>query len=1158
MAATNSNTDEVLSQSLMKIQSTNYQVDPTVSAYPEDLKMLIVALKRSLLSTAMFRSFPVPMVWLSRAASTASYNHTADVITFNLINNKRVKLSKNLFVEFLQIPNNPPFVKPVNSQIIHMFNEMGHQPELEKISDFRKSGLPCIWNFLFGIFLRCLTGRSVGLDRGRVEVYAMVMGIYYDINVDYATQLWKEFVKSLENTNSVKGISCARYWSLILEKVYEKEAIPIMQDVEVAEFSFYQFPKVVEDDEAIFTRVARIPDAMLRKVSPTHKVLVRYLRNIDTADQTGVLPDVATPSKKKKVSKKSVKGSPIVQDEVVPTEKTLSKSKKEILPSKSGVLKQIRKAEVSSKGVTIRSIPAPVSPGKKRQRVEDVAKNMQRTLVKRRKMVIRNESSDEEVVPKTPPVTTMVNVSLPILSTSQISTTISQTQPLEIVLTKSVTEEVPISDMVVNVSDTGAPIASTIQTSLPITTLSTTSSIFDHALQNPFTTLFPSQSPENPPPSQQMSDPEVEGGAFGGILDDIPFDSDEEDIPDHMLMTGKQFKILNQKLKAIIQSQADSGRMSLISAMEVDVMIKGAEKRIMEKVYQTDKNNELRVKAPGNNFTSAVQDLKAATKERHILFVQDVKKVREDVNFKIQELKSELAKDLQDVHTRQEDLQKQIVEISSQLHKLNNIPVVEDQKAATMEKFDHLIKLVTELKSAVSHSSSSQILTPEFLSLKINTLEQAIQKALAPLSNFTSLLPKSAPPVFTGVQGGEKSRSKEDEAKTVGKMISTQLVATLPIPTKPISSTTITTKTISKGIVIGENEGGSSSKPQKDVTGKGKGILYEKSKEELKADAEAELERMRQVQSIMRQRASDPPSMNKGDPAKLYSYETIESKVVGREMYEFEKKPKRSYDIANSDHCQLDFPINEMLFITTQYKISEKFDNPDDYTHMKIRFHVVLGKNPDEVWSLMKIKKVLTIKNDVLFEDMLQNFRYFVIRADNKQYDFTVADFPLMNCNDLIQVALILKHMEENKLKGSETDVFKVGFAQVKTYIDNYFDCLALTNDELANVLGREVKVPWEDTLTPSALSKYVVGEICLKPFGMVFSGRDTKGKPKKFLFKASEIERYNSSQYTHFIVRMSNCKKNNEGDKKDLKKVISWYGEVRRTIHSAIQKLLS
>ncbi|KAL7607148.1 hypothetical protein Lser_V15G19426 [Lactuca serriola] len=1058
MAATQSNTDEVLSQSLMKIQSTNYQVDPNVSSYPEGLKMLIVALKRSPLSTAMFSSFSVPMIWLSLAASTASYNHTTDVITFNLINNKRVKLSKKMFVEFLQIPNNPPFVKPVNSQIIHMFNEMGHQPELEKISDFRKSGLPCIWNFLFGIFLRCLTGRSVGLFRGQMEVYTMVMGIYYDINVDYATQLWKEFVKSLENTNSEKGISCARYWSLILEKVYKKESIPVMEDVEVAEFSLYQFPKAVEDDEAIFTHVARIADAMLRKVSQTHKVLVRYLRTIDQSEQTRVLLDVAAPSKKKKLIKKDVK---------------------EIIPSKSGVLKKIRKAEVSSKGVTIRSIPAPISPGKKRQRAEDVSKNMQRTLVKRRKMVIRNESSDEEIVPETPPVPSTVNVSLPIIPTSQISTTLPLTKPLEIVTTKSVSEEVPISDTVVNVSDTRAPIL-------------------------------------------------TEGGEFGGIIEDIHFDSEEEDIPDHMLMTGKQFKILNQKLNAIIQSQVDSGRMSSISAMEVDVMIKGDEKRIMEKVDQSDKNNELRIQAQGSNFSLEVKDLKAVAKERHVLFVQDVKKVREDVNYKLQEVQ-----------------------------KFLDVPILEAHNEETKEKLDQLTKLVSELKMVVSQSSTTQILTPEFLSLKINTLDQPIQKALAPLANFTSLLPRSAPPAFTGVQGGEKRLSKEEDAKTVGKVISTQLITTIPILTKPISSTTVTTKTIAKGIVIGEKEGGSSSKPQTDMVGKGKGILYEKSKEEKKVEAEAELERMRQVQSIMRQRASDPPTMNKGDHAKLYSYETIESKVVGREMYEFEKKPKRSCDIANSDNCQLDFPINEMLFITAQYKISEKFDNHDDYIHMKIRFHVVLGKNPDEVWSLMKIKKVLTIKKDVLFEDMLQNFRYFVIRADNKQYDFTVADFPLMNCNDLIQVAMILKHMEENNLKGSETEVFKIGFAHVKTFIDNYFDCLALTDEELANVLGREVNVPWEETLSQSALSKYVVGEICLKPFGMVFSGRDTKGKPKKFLFKVSEIERYNSSQYTHFIVRMNNCKKNNEGDKKDLKKVISWYGEVRKTIHSAVQKLM-
>lgn len=111
-----------------------------------------------------------------------------------------------MFIKILAIPNSPPFFQPTNSQLIFIFNEMGHRPPLDKINKFKKSSLLCFWNFLFGIYLCLLTGRSVGLDKGRMEVYAMVEGLYYDLNV---TQFWKEFIKSVENTNVVKGISCA-------------------------------------------------------------------------------------------------------------------------------------------------------------------------------------------------------------------------------------------------------------------------------------------------------------------------------------------------------------------------------------------------------------------------------------------------------------------------------------------------------------------------------------------------------------------------------------------------------------------------------------------------------------------------------------------------------------------------------------------------------------------------------------------------------------------------------------------------------------------------------------------------------------------------------------------------------------------------------------
>lgn len=95
-------------------------------------------------------------------------------------------------------------------------------------------------------------GRSVGLDKAKLEIYVLVVGILYDILVDYATQLWEEFVKSISNTNVVTDILCAYYWSLILQYAYKKEGIPVPVDEQTTKFSMCQFPKVVEDDEEVF------------------------------------------------------------------------------------------------------------------------------------------------------------------------------------------------------------------------------------------------------------------------------------------------------------------------------------------------------------------------------------------------------------------------------------------------------------------------------------------------------------------------------------------------------------------------------------------------------------------------------------------------------------------------------------------------------------------------------------------------------------------------------------------------------------------------------------------------------------------------------------------------------------------------------------------
>lgn len=99
-----------------------------------------------------------------------------------------------------------------------------------------------------------------------------------------------------------------------------------------------------------------------------------------------------------------------------------------------------------------------------------------------------------------------------------------------------------------------------------------------------------------------------------------------------------------------------------------------------------------------------------------------------------------------------------------------------------------------------------------------------------------------------------------------------------------------------------------------------------------------------------------------------------------------------------------------------QFKLADDFKNKDKYTFLKIRFHAILGKNEEYVWLLVKIVKVMKIERGVLFKGLLQNFHYSVFRANNVEFEFSIADFPLMNLNDLISVTKILINVNVSKI----------------------------------------------------------------------------------------------------------------------------------------------
>ena len=120
-------------------------------------------------------------------------------------------------------------------------------------------------------------------------------------------------------------------------------------------------------------------------------------------------------------------------------------------------------------------------------------------------------------------------------------------------------------------------------------------------------------------------------------------------------------------------------------------------------------------------------------------------------------------KELQDINSQHFEVQKKVDVVATDLNKLLNdsqshAPLIEAKQKENKEQFDKLIQLVTELKTLVSQTSHQSILTSEFLTLKVNTLEQAIQKALAPITSFTSVT-KECPTCFhRGARGREKRK----------------------------------------------------------------------------------------------------------------------------------------------------------------------------------------------------------------------------------------------------------------------------------------------------------------------------------------------------------------------------------------------------------------
>lgn len=127
----------------------------------------------------------------------------------------------------------------------------------------------------------------------------------------------------------------------------------------------------------------------------------------------------------------------------------------------------------------------------------------------------------------------------------------------------------------------------------------------------------------------------------------------------------------------------------------------------------------------------------------------------------------------------------------------------------------------------------------------------------------------------------------------------------------------------------------------------------------------------------------------------------------------------------------------------------------------------------------------MSITPTVLFESVLQNVRYNVVRENNVLFHYTIADSPLINESDLISTAKLMGDL--NKSQISKNAMYIIGYGHITTFLDSYFAHLSLTNIDLSVPINIKSKVPKDLLKGKLIIEEYEDGEIIHKPLGVVF-----------------------------------------------------------------------
>ena len=104
--------------------------------------------------------------------------------------------------------------------VLALFLHLGCKDPLPKLSVFTKKYLPTIYNTLFTILNRCLTGKNSGIDSVTQPMALLFQGRVEDRHYDYAQLIFSDLVEMVTMTKRKKSMKYLPYVRLVSKIIF--------------------------------------------------------------------------------------------------------------------------------------------------------------------------------------------------------------------------------------------------------------------------------------------------------------------------------------------------------------------------------------------------------------------------------------------------------------------------------------------------------------------------------------------------------------------------------------------------------------------------------------------------------------------------------------------------------------------------------------------------------------------------------------------------------------------------------------------------------------------------------------------------------------------------------------------------------------------------